>query len=102
MTTRMWRGWTSAGNAEAYKRFLLMELFPSMRAIDGFHDAEVLTRVDGDEVEFVTLTRFKSLEAVRAFAGEDYETPVLEPEALALLARYDERARHYDAASYPG
>jgi hypothetical protein len=101
MTTRLWRGWTSAENADAYKRFLLTELFPSMRTIDGFHDAEVLTRPDGDEVAFVTLTRFLSLDAIRAFAGEDYERPVLEPQALALLSHYDEKAQHFESATYP-
>ena len=99
--TRMWRGWTAAENADAYERFLLDELFPSMREIPGFRGADVLRRRDGDEVAFVTLTRFDSLDAVRAFAGEDYEVPVLEPQAIALLSPHDERAVHYDTASLP-
>jgi hypothetical protein len=102
MITRMWRGWTAAENADAYERFLLTELFPSMRGIAGFRGADVLRRPDGDEVAFVTLTRFDSLDAIRAFAGEDYDVPVLEPQALALLSRYDERALHFDTASAPG
>jgi hypothetical protein len=97
----MWRGWTAPENADAYERFLLDELFPSMREIPGFRGADVLRRRDGDEVAFVTLTRFDSLDAVRAFAGEDFEVPVLEPTALALLCRHDERAVHYDTASLP-
>jgi hypothetical protein len=100
MITRLWRGWTAAEDADAYQRFLLTELFPSMREIPGFRGAEVLRRPDGGEVAFVTLTRFDSLEAIRAFAGGDYEMPVLEPRALALLSRYDERALHFDTASY--
>jgi hypothetical protein len=100
MITRMWRGWTAIDDADAYERFLLDELFPTMRAIPGFRGADVLRRVDGGEVAFVTLTRFDSLEAIRAFAGEDYETPVLEPPALALLSRYEERAVHFDTASF--
>jgi antibiotic biosynthesis monooxygenase (ABM) superfamily enzyme len=100
MITRMWRGWTAAANADAYERFLLDELFPAMRDIAGFRGADVLRRPEGDEVAFVTLTRFDSLEAVRAFAGEDYDVPVLEPQALALLARYDQRAEHFDTASF--
>jgi len=96
MITRLWRGWTATDDADAYEQFLLTELFPSMRAIPGFRGAEVLRRQDGDEVAFVTLTRFDSLDAIRAFAGADYETPVLEPRALALLSRYDERALHFD------
>jgi antibiotic biosynthesis monooxygenase (ABM) superfamily enzyme len=100
MITRLWRGWTSREDADAYEQFLLTELFPSMRAIPGFRGAEVLRRVDGDEVAFVTLTRFDSLDAIRAFAGADYEVPVLEPQALAVLSRHDERALHFDSASF--
>ena len=100
MITRMWRGWTAAANADAYERFLLHELFPSMRSIDGFLGAEVLRRPEDDETAFVTLTRFEPLAAVRAFAGENYEIPVLEPQALALLYRYDDRAVHFDTATF--
>jgi hypothetical protein len=96
----MWRGWTSAADADAYERFLLDELFPSMRAIPDFRGADVLRRADGDEVAFVTLTRFDSLDAIRAFAGEDYETPVLEPRALELLSRYDGHALHFETTSF--
>jgi hypothetical protein len=100
MITRMWHGWTGPEDADAYQRFLLDELFPSMRRIPGFHGADVLRRSDGDEIAFVTLTRFASLDAIRAFAGEDYETPVFEPRALALLSRYDRHAVHFDTASF--
>jgi hypothetical protein len=100
MITRMWRGWTSAEHADAYQRFLLDELFPSMVEIAGFHGAQVLRRRDGAEVAFVTLTRFASLDAIRAFAGQDYEVAVLEPQALALLSRHDDRAVHYNSESF--
>jgi antibiotic biosynthesis monooxygenase (ABM) superfamily enzyme len=100
MVTRLWRGWTAREDANAYERFLLTELFPSMRVIPGFRDADVLRRDDGEEVAFVTLTRFESLEAIRAFAGPDYETPVIEPTAAKLLSRYDERAQHYTTSSF--
>jgi heme-degrading monooxygenase HmoA len=96
LITRVWRGWTGLGDAQAYADFLLGSLFPSMREIDGFVDADVLRRRDGDEVAFLTLTRFDTLDAIRAFAGDDYEVPVLEPEALALLSSYDERATHFE------
>jgi antibiotic biosynthesis monooxygenase (ABM) superfamily enzyme len=95
----MWRGWTSAEDAEAYERFLLEKLFPSLRDVPGFRGADVLRRPDGGEVAFVTLARFDSVDAVRAFAGDDFETPVLEPEALALLSHYDERALHFETTS---
>jgi antibiotic biosynthesis monooxygenase (ABM) superfamily enzyme len=99
MITRLWRGWTARENADAYEHFLLAELFPSLRGIPGFRGADVLRRDDGGEVAFVTLSRFDDLEAIRAFAGEDYETAVIEPTARALLSRHDERAQHYVTAS---
>ena len=99
MITRLWRGWTRAADADAYERFLLDELFPSMRAIEGFLGADVLRRRDGDEEAFVTLTRFSSLDAIRAFAGDDYERPVLEPRARELLSRHDDIAQHFETAS---
>jgi mannose-6-phosphate isomerase-like protein (cupin superfamily)/heme-degrading monooxygenase HmoA len=97
--TRLWRGWTRAEDADAYERFLLDELFPAMRAIDGFAGADVLRRPDGDEEAFVTLTRFASLDAIRAFAGDDYERAVLEPRVRELLSRHDELAQHFETAS---
>jgi len=72
-----------------------------MRDIPGFRSADVLRRDDGGEVAFVTLTRFDSLDAIYAFAGEDYETPVIEPTAQALLSHYDQRAQHYSTSSFP-
>jgi antibiotic biosynthesis monooxygenase (ABM) superfamily enzyme len=100
MITRLWRGWTAAEKADAYEQFLLSELFPSMRRIAGFRGAEVLRRLENDEVAFITLTRFDSLDDIRAFAGDEYETPVLEPQALTLLSHYDEQALHFETASF--
>jgi antibiotic biosynthesis monooxygenase (ABM) superfamily enzyme len=96
MISRMWRGWTASKDADAYRRFLTDDLFPQLRRIDGFAGAQVLRRDAGEEVEFVTIARFASLDAVRAFAGDDYETPVIEPEAARLLSRYEGRAHHYE------
>src|SRR5919106_2193051 len=100
MITRLWRGWTTIENADAYQRFLLGELFPSMREIPGFRGADVLRRAEDGEVAFVTLTRFDSIDAVRAFAGDDYETPVVEPQALALLSRAEPRALHFGTTGF--
>jgi antibiotic biosynthesis monooxygenase (ABM) superfamily enzyme len=100
MITRLWRGWTASEDADAYERFLLTELFPQMRQIAGFRGAEVLRRAEAGEVAFVTLTRFATLAAIRAFAGDEYETPVLEPTALALLSHYDARAEHFETSTF--
>ena len=103
MITRMWRGWTAQAAADDYERFLLDELFPSMLRIKGFRGADVLRRPDGDgQVAFVTLVRFQALGDVKAFAGDDWERPVIEPRAAELLTRWDEHAAHYDTMSFTG
>jgi antibiotic biosynthesis monooxygenase (ABM) superfamily enzyme len=98
--TRLWRDWTKPDNADDYERFLLDELFPSMREIAGFIDADVLRRPDGAEVAFVTLTRFTSMDDVRAFAGDPIDVPVIQPRAAELLAHMDDRAGHYETSAY--
>lgn len=95
MIARLWHGWTSRENADPYERFLREHMFPSIHHVPGFLGADLLRHDDGDEVAFVTITRFESLDAVRDFAGNDYEQAVIEPEAKALLARHDERSEHY-------
>jgi antibiotic biosynthesis monooxygenase (ABM) superfamily enzyme len=71
-------------------------MFPSIHRVPGYVGADLLRRDAGDETAFVTITRFESLESVRAFAGEDYEQAVVEPEARALLSHFDERSEHYE------
>jgi heme-degrading monooxygenase HmoA len=93
---RIWHGWTSRADADAYEEFLRTKMFPSIHRIDGFRGADLLRRDDGDEVAFVTITRFESLDSVRSFAGDDHELAVVEPEARALLSRFDERSQHYE------
>ncbi|PYL04535.1 MAG: antibiotic biosynthesis monooxygenase [Verrucomicrobia bacterium] len=100
MIARIWHGWTQRADAEAYEEMLRNEIFPSIAArnIEGYHGAELFISDDGDEVEFVTLLRFDSMDAVKEFAGADEGKPVIYPKAEALIARM-ERARHYRIAS---
>jgi heme-degrading monooxygenase HmoA len=101
MIARMWHGWTKPQDADTYETLLRSEMFPSMRGIQGFEGAYLLRRVSGEEVEFVTITLFASLDAVRQFAGEDYETAVLHPQAHALLAHYEPKSVHYEIRITP-
>jgi heme-degrading monooxygenase HmoA len=96
---RLWHGWAPQATADDYERYLREELYPRLEDVDGYRGHHVLRRTDGDEVEFVTMTWFDSLDAVRSFAGDEYETPVLTERARALLAHYDDRAVHYDLAA---
>ncbi len=98
MIIRIWHGWTTPANADAYEKLLRTEIFTGIvgRAIPGFHGIQLLRRTAPPEVEFVTVMRFASLDDVRAFAGADYEVAVVPPAARALLARYDARSAHYE------
>jgi heme-degrading monooxygenase HmoA len=94
---RIWHGWSRGEKADAYGRLVSDEVLPSINRIEGFAGYDLLRAEHEDgEVEFVTVTYFESLDAVRAFAGEDYEAAVVPPEARALLTRFDERSRHYE------
>jgi heme-degrading monooxygenase HmoA len=101
MIGRLWHGWTTRANASAYEALLRSEVLPGIHRVPGYRGACLLRRDLGEEVEFVTLTLFDSMDAVRAFAGEDFEKAVVPPKARRLLARFDERSVHFDALVRP-
>ena len=98
MISRIWHGWTTPANADAYEALLKSEIFVGInnRQIDGYQGIHLLRRNVEDEVEFVTVMWFDSLDAVRIFAGEDYEVAVVPPKARAILAHFDARSQHYE------
>ena len=98
MISRIWHGWTSPANADTYETLLKEEIFVSIhdRHIDGFRGIQLLRRSLETEVEFVTIMTFDSLNAVRIFAGEDYEVAVVPPKARAVLLHFDPHAQHYE------
>jgi heme-degrading monooxygenase HmoA len=96
MIARHWRGWTKPANADAYERLLRDNVLPGLERIKGYRGGYVLRSDGPDEAEFVVVNLFESLEAVRQFAGPDYDVPVFEPEARRLLSRVEPIARHYE------
>ena len=98
MISRIWHGWTTPANADTYEALLKEEIFVGIqnRKIRGFKGIKLLRRVVSKEVEFVTIMEFDSLDAVREFAGKDYEAAVVPPKARAVLARFDARSQHYE------
>jgi heme-degrading monooxygenase HmoA len=98
MIGRIWHGWTTSGNADKYEALLKEEIFIGIlsRNIRGFKNIQLLRRDVGEEVEFVTMMVFDSLDAVREFAGEDYEVAVVPAKARAVLSHFDERSQHYE------
>lgn len=98
MICRIWHGWTTPANADAYEQLLKKEIFVgiSNRKIDGYRGIQLLRRDHDAESEFVTMMWFASIDAVRAFAGDDYTLAVVPPKAQALLARYEQRSAHFE------
>ena len=98
MISRIWHGWTSPDKADEYESLLKEEIFVGIqeRQIRGYRGIQLLRREAGPETEFITVMWFDSLQAVREFAGEDYEAAVVPPRARAVLAHFDQRSQHYE------
>jgi heme-degrading monooxygenase HmoA len=98
MISRVWHGWTVPSNADTYETLLKSEIFTGIknRKIAGYKGIQLFRRDIGKEVEFVTVMWFDSLEAVRVFAGEDYEVAVVPLKARKLLSHFDARSQHYE------
>lgn len=95
---RIWRGWTTPENADAYRRILELEVRPGIEAneIPGYRGLELMSRDLGHEVEFMTIMAFDSLQNVVALQGEDYERAYVPDVARAVLSRWDEVCLHYE------
>ena len=102
LTCRMWRGWTTRVNADAYRSYLEDELFPNMVSElgpRGYLGHQLITQNAEHEVEFVAVTWFASLDSVQAFAGDDVTRANVSAKARSLLARWDEHATHFELSS---
>ena len=95
---RIWHGWTTPQNAEAYEKLLREEVSIGIEAMEiaGLRRFEMMRRAHADEVEFVTIMEFDDIDAVKAFVGEDYEASYVPEAARKVLKRFDQRSQHYD------
>jgi heme-degrading monooxygenase HmoA len=97
MIARLWRGAAAdRRNAEAYVRHLRTNVMPELVTIPGYREVRLLRREEGGRTEFLVMTLWDSMDAIRRFAGSDPERAVVEPEARAVLADYDDFVRHYE------
>ena len=101
MISRLWKALCAPSNADAYERLLLGEVLPQLDQAEGCMGAYVLRREVANEVEFVVVHLFESLDAIKAFAGDDYETAVVPSSARRLLASFDQTATHFDVRAMP-
>jgi Uncharacterized enzyme involved in biosynthesis of extracellular polysaccharides len=99
MIARVWHGWTTPESAGSYESHLKPELLPGLSKVKGFAGSRLLRRTVNDEVEFITIIFWDSLESVRAAAGPDYETAVIPEERKKYLKRYDAKAAHYEVVA---
>jgi heme-degrading monooxygenase HmoA len=99
MIARVWHGYTKPEHADAYESMLKPELLPGISKVKGYRGSYLLRRQAGDEVEFVTIILWDSLDAVRAVAGPNYEIAVIPEERRKYLSRHDAKAAHYEIAS---
>ncbi|MCJ7446200.1 MAG: hypothetical protein MUO72_00755 [Bacteroidales bacterium] len=97
MISRIWHGYTTFENADAYETLLKQEIFVGIknREIKGFTEIHLLRRNLINEVEFITIMWFDSIESVKEFSGDDYERAVVPQKARKLLAHFDKRSQHY-------
>lgn len=102
MISRIWHGYTSFENADTYENLLKEEIILGIRnrKIEGFKEMQVLRRTLENEVEFITVMWFASIESVKQFAGEDYESAVVPQKARELLLHFDDRSQHYEVREH--
>jgi hypothetical protein len=96
MIARIWHGWAPHAVADDYQRHYQSEVSGHLQAVSGFCGARLLRRDDGSDVMFTSVTYFASMDAVRSFAGDDYEQAVVEDAARQALSRWDDRVAHHE------
>jgi len=102
MNARVWHGYTTPAHADAYEAMLKPELLPGVSKVPGYRGSYLLRRALGSEVEFMTVMLWESIDAIKAVAGEDYETAVIPEARRQHLSRYDAKSAHYQVASVNG
>jgi heme-degrading monooxygenase HmoA len=99
MIARVWRGYTKPEHADAYEAMLEPELLPGITRRPGYRGSYLLRRNAGDEVEFITILLWNSLDDIRSVAGPDYERAVIPTERRQYLSRFDTTASHYEVVA---
>ncbi len=101
MIARVWHGTTTPENADPYESMLKPELLPGISKVPGFKGSYFLRRNVGNDVEFITILLWESIDALKAFAGPDYEVSIIPEDRRKYLKHHDEHAAHYEVISSP-
>jgi heme-degrading monooxygenase HmoA len=102
MIARLWHGYTTPEHADSYEAMLKPELLPGISKKKGYRGSHLFRRRVGDEVEFITILFWDSLDDVKAVAGSDYETAVIPQERRKFLSRWDAKAVHFEVVESHG
>jgi heme-degrading monooxygenase HmoA len=97
MITRVWHGRTSLEHADLYLNFLLTKGTADYKKVAGNLSVRVWRRLDANCAHFFTVTEWKDIEAIRQFAGSDYEKAVYYPEDQGILLEFEEQVTHYES-----
>jgi len=101
MIARIWHGYTTSAHADEYEATLRAEILPGISEVRGYMGSYLLRRPNGEEVEFVTVLLWESLDALRDFAGPSYERAIVPAERRKFLSHYDENSAHYEVLVRP-
>ena len=96
MILRTWHGTVRAGCERLYIDHLKSQTFPAINKLNGFVQAQILRRHTDRGTEFCVMTKWASMDAIRAFAGDDTSTAVVPHEAQQLMVAYDRHVHHYE------
>jgi heme-degrading monooxygenase HmoA len=98
--TRIWHGITKAEHADSYLAYLEQSGIPGYKQTEGNLSVEVWRSMEGNICHFCTVTEWQSLEAIKKFAGDDYEKAKYYPEDKQFLLEFEEHVRHYETFVY--
>ena len=102
MIERMWSGRTNRDNAVKYADYFRRVVVPELASIDGYHGARLLEREVDGLIEVIVVTRWHSLDAIRAFAGDELDRAVVHEDAASLFADFDPKVRHFGVVAQDG
>lgn len=100
MITRIWHGRVPASKAKAYREFLNARAIPDYQSVDGNISVHILERAEGEVTHFITLTFWKDMQSIKAFAGEDAETAKYYPEDKDFLLEFEPKVVHYEVVGH--
>jgi heme-degrading monooxygenase HmoA len=93
---RLWRGWTRREDADAYRAYMTRVALPGYADIPGNRAVYMTSRPDGEREEFTMITVWDTMDAVRAFAGDDPTSAVFYPEDDRYLVDREWTVTHHD------